>query len=192
MLMYGTTPPSRMTRSVIGNTPASEAERSASEARGPVTARRVATRSPSFYGKAGLLLVLTVCIVLWGVLRSPWYQQRRWARLPLAALERERDAHPNDPVFLTYLGLHLNEANRFAEAQPVLERAVGLDPDAPLPREQWARALLGSGQVSAAFVELRQYVGTHPRSCQGHMALGKFYMTQRALLRAEEEFAAAV
>jgi tetratricopeptide (TPR) repeat protein len=147
------------------------------------------TRTPGW--KIVLLLAATVGVCLWAVRRSPWFQQRQWEQRSLIELQQASAAHADDSVFLTYLGLRLNAAHRFGEAVPVLERAAGLDPDAPQQREEWARALLGTGQVTAAFVELRQFVGTHPRSEQGHLALGKFYVIQRALMRAEEEFTTA-
>jgi tetratricopeptide (TPR) repeat protein len=125
------------------------------------------------------------------LVRSSWYQRRLWEHQPLAVLQQEADAHRNDPAFLYLLGRRLNESKRFDEAAPMLERAAGLDPDGAPQREEWARALLGVGHVSDAFIELRQYVGTHPRSGPGHLALGKFYTLQRALERAEDECATA-
>src|SRR5437588_634036 len=92
---------------------------------------------------AGVLLVLAGGLFL---IQTPWYQERRLRRLSLPALEHERRTHgENDPRLLYYLGLRLNRQAHFAAADPILRKAVGLDPDSPRLRDEWARALLGSG-----------------------------------------------
>jgi len=154
-------------------------------------AGKIDSRNPRAAWQVAVVAIIAIGAICLAVVRSPWFQQRTWEHLPLAGLQRAAAAHNNDPVFLYYLGRRLNDAQRFDEAMPVLERAAGLDPDGARQREEWARALLGVGQVSAAFVELRQYIGTHQRCGPGHLALGKFYMIQRALARAEEECATA-
>jgi tetratricopeptide (TPR) repeat protein len=157
----------------------------------PIAAAATGRRAAAAGWQIGLLLAVMIPVGLWALTNTPWYHERRWQHQPLAALQRESGAHKDDPLFLYYLGLRLNEAQRYNDAVPVLERAAGLDPDGAKQREEWAQALLGVGQVTSAFIELRQFVGTHPHSGPGHLALGKFYMTQRSLVRAEEEFAAA-
>ncbi|HZO90288.1 MAG TPA: tetratricopeptide repeat protein [Chthonomonadaceae bacterium] len=111
----------------------------------------------------------------------------------MPSLERERRTRgDNDPRLLYYLGLRLNQRAQFAAADPILRKAVGLDPDSPRLRDEWARALLGSGLTTAAFGELRQFAGTHPNSAPAHLLLGKFYVTQNSMRRAIEELNRAV
>jgi tetratricopeptide (TPR) repeat protein len=113
--------------------------------------------------------------------------------MTLPGLEQEHRARSDDdPRLLYYLGRQLNRQGRFAEADPILRRAVGLDPDTPRLRDEWARALLGSGLVTAAFGQLQQYAGTHPNLADAHLLLGKFYVNQKSMRRAEEELERAV
>src|SRR5437867_1134708 len=53
-------------------------------------------------------------------------------------------------------------------------------------------AHLASGLTTAAFGQLREFAGTHPKDPQAHLILGKFYATQRSMRRAGEEFSLAV
>ncbi len=145
----------------------------------PLT-RRMSHRRQALW-KIALLFPVMLFAAWWSTVHSSWYYRRQWALKTLAALIGDRTRHADNPTFLYYLGKRFNEAHRFDEAAPVLEHAVGLDPDTSELREEWARALLGSGRVSIAFVELRQFVGTHPRSGKGHIALGKFYLAQHTL-----------
>ncbi|HZO91530.1 MAG TPA: tetratricopeptide repeat protein [Chthonomonadaceae bacterium] len=137
-------------------------------------------------------LLAAAGIGTWGVLHGPWYQERRLAHMSLQALQRERGNRLDDPRLLYYIGLRLNQQGRFAEADPLLRQAVGLDPDSPRLRDEWAKALLGSGLTTAAFGQLREFAGTHPDSAQAHLLLGKFYFTQRSMRRASEELERAV
>lgn len=131
------------------------------------------------------LLVAAVALSAWGLPRNPAFQEWRFSRMRLLQLQRESD-HDN-PLLLLYLGKRLNEAGRFTEADPWLRHAVGLDPGSARLRDEWARALLGSGLTTAAFGELREYAGTHPGSADAQMLLGKFYFTQHAWSRAVDE-----
>src|SRR5262249_54539311 len=119
---------------------------------------------------------------------------REWrlARMSLEDLQRERHGRMDDPVLLYYIGLRMNERRHFAEADPILRQAVGLDPESPRLRDEWARALLGSGLTTAAFGELKEYVGSHPNAAPAHLLLGKFYITQQSMRRAMEELERAV
>ena len=107
--------------------------------------------------------------------------------MSLAALQRERGKKLDKPRLLYYEGMRLNEAGRFPEADPLLRQAVGLSPNEPQYRDEWARALLGSGLTTAAYGELKEFVGTHPGSARAHLLMGKFYYIQRATDRAEAE-----
>jgi tetratricopeptide (TPR) repeat protein len=128
--------------------------------------------------------------------RLAWYlpvvQEWRIARTPLADLVKERGPVSDDPRLLYHIGRRLNQQERFADAEGNLRQAVGLDPDSAPLRDEWARALLGTGRVTEAFNQLRQFVGTHPDSGPGHRVLGKFYFTQKSMPRAREEFEKAV
>src|SRR5262245_26338470 len=76
------------------------------------------------------LLGVVACVTL--LIQMSWDQERRLARLSLASLQHERSIHgANDPRLLYYLGLRLNQKGQFAAADPVLRRAVGIDPDTP-------------------------------------------------------------
>jgi Flp pilus assembly protein TadD len=122
------------------------------------------------------------------IMLSSWYQERRLSRLPLPELLKEvRDGH-NKPALLYYAGLRLIEHNRCAEADALLERAVGLDPDTPRLRDAWARSLLGSGMTTAAHGELLDFTMRHPDLAVAHDLLGKFYFTQNSMQHAQEEF----
>lgn len=138
-----------------------------------------------------LLLAFALAVGLWGLLNGPWYQEWRLSRMPLQALQKQIGADLEkvaDARLLYFTGLRLNEQGRFSEADPILRRAVGLDPDSPRIRDEWAKALLGSGLTTAAFGELKEFAARHDESPQAHFLLGKFYFTQRSMRRAAEEF----
>jgi tetratricopeptide (TPR) repeat protein len=139
-----------------------------------------------------VFLAAALGIGAWGALRHPRYQEWRLARLSLAQLQKERGNRLDDPRLLYYVGLRLNQQGRFREADPLLRQAVGLDPHSPRLRDEWARALLGSGLTTAAFGQLRQFAGTHPQIPEAHFLLGRFYFTQRSMRRASEEFEEAI
>src|SRR5205823_752130 len=64
---------------------------------------------------------------------------------------------------------------------------VGIDPDTARYRDEWAKALLGSGLTTAAFGELKEFAARHDDLADAHFLLGKFYFTQRSMKRAVEE-----
>lgn len=121
-----------------------------------------------------------------------WARDRHWRALSLAQLAPEQKNHTSDPIYLYYLGRRLNEQGRFREAVPFLEQAAGFDPDSPRYREAWTQALLGSGQLSAAFGQLKQFVGTHPQLAEAHYLLGSYHLTQQAWPLAQQELEQAV
>jgi tetratricopeptide (TPR) repeat protein len=133
------------------------------------------------------LIGIVVLLGVWALLSSPMFLRWRYRHMTLLQMIRQFPKHRVDPIFLYYLGLKLNQRGDYVHADPVLRHAVGLDPDNPKYRDEWARALLGSGLVTAAFGELRQYVGTHPQSAQAHYLMGKFYVSQRAMDKASDE-----
>lgn len=146
--------------------------------------------------RTGLLALGALAAILFSLVlllaQSAPYREWRFSRQPLSALEREWAGSQTDPVFLYYLGLRLNQQGRYTQADPVLRQAVGFDPESPRLRDEWARALLGSGLATAAFAELRQFTGSHPDSPAGHFALGKYYYTQNSLGHAQQELERSV
>lgn len=123
----------------------------------------------------------------WGLLRGPWYREITLSGMSLEALQRAPGDVMSDPARLYHIGRRLNDQERFGAADPLLRQAVGLDPDSARLRDEWARALLGSGLTTAAFGQLRQFAGTHPKSADAHFILARFYFTQQSMERAREE-----
>ena len=140
----------------------------------------------------GVFALIALALIAWDITRTPAYQERRLSRLSLSQLQRERGGRLDDPRLLYYIGLRLNQQGRYAEADPYLRNAVGLDPDAPRLRDAWMQALLGSGLTTAAFGETREFVGTHETSAPAHLILGKYYASQNSMIRATEELNRAV
>jgi tetratricopeptide (TPR) repeat protein len=130
---------------------------------------------------AVLLVVAGATLAVCALPYTAFVRNARFARLSLEEQLRQQEQHFNDPLFLYHFGRNLNARQRFKEALPVLERAVGLDPEYAASRDEWARAQLGCGRVSDAYVQLRQFVGTHPKSAAAHFLMGKFYVTQENL-----------
>src|SRR5436305_8033491 len=97
-------------------------------------------------GRQRVALIGAVAALLAGVaglaVQSPAYHEWRVSHQSLPALLRERGRHPQDPVVLYYIGRRLDQQGRFSEADGNLRNAVGLDPDSPRYRDEWARALL--------------------------------------------------
>lgn len=139
-----------------------------------------------------LLLLAALGLSLWGAQHHPYYQEWEAARLPLPTLLRRAEADPYDARALYYAGLRLNEAGRFPEANPLLVRATQLAPDAARCRRELARAQVAQGRMAEAYNQLRQYVGTHPRSAEAHLMLGQFYLMTAAGKRALSELETAV
>lgn len=137
-------------------------------------------------------LVVSAVVGTWGTLHHPAFHEWRYSRMSLPELEAQRGRGADDPRLLFHLGRQLNVRGRFAEADPLLRQAVGMDPESARLRDEWAKALLGSGLTTAAFGQLRQFAGTHPASADARFILGKFYFTQDSMRRACEELEAAV
>ena len=108
-------------------------------------------------------------------------------RLPLRTLAAAIPQRQLDDRWLYYAGLRFNEAGRYTEALPVLQQAARLDPDSPRIRNEWTRAQLAEGHFAEAFSQLKQFVGTHPRSATAHLLLGRFYLSLNTETRALEE-----
>jgi tetratricopeptide (TPR) repeat protein len=114
------------------------------------------------WGLSLLLGAATIGAV--GLPYSDFYRERRLASLSLAQLVAEQQNKQNDPLYLYFLGRRLIEQGEHEKAAPVLEQAVGLNPQSSRTRDAWAQAQLGSGRVSEAFGQLKQFAGTNPQS----------------------------
>src|SRR2546423_515530 len=101
---------------------------------------RLSSLIPVFYwgammrGRKALWLVaaLIVGAVAAGIRAVPYsaaYRNSRFARMSLEEQQQVQDGYVNDSIFLRHLGSKLCARGRFGEAVPVLERAVGLDPE---------------------------------------------------------------
>lgn len=145
---------------------------------------------------SGILFVLGLgAVVATGFVatNTEWYQERKFSRQTLTELQKQREAQGiNNPIYLYHLGMQLNQQGKFVEADPVLRQAVGLDPHSVRYRDEWTKALLGSGLTTAAFGSLKEFVGTHPDSDGAHLLMGKFYATQNSMNKAAQEFEKAV
>jgi tetratricopeptide (TPR) repeat protein len=139
----------------------------------------------------GAFLAAAATLGMWGVLNHPWYKERVYAPMPLNQLVSLKERYPNDPTLLYFLGKRLNEQNRLLEAIPILERAASLDSGSPRVREEWAHAQVGSGRLNDAYKQLKEFVQSHPESAQGHLLLGKFYLSAQRDERARKELEAA-
>ena len=139
-----------------------------------------------------VLLGLAGSLAVWGILQNPHYQEWRLSRMPLAALERESIQDPDDARLLYYTGLRLNAQGRSAEALPLLLRSARLEPDSARTRDALAQAQLVGGQADQAYAQLAQFAGTHPRSAEGHLYLGKYYLSVNAGRKAQDELERAV
>ena len=139
-----------------------------------------------------VLLSTAICLGIWGMLHHPLYEEFRLSRLTLPQFQNELKSHSDDPAFLYHLGRKLNQSERFVEADPFLRKAVGISPENPAYRDEWAKALLGSGLTTAAYGQLREFAGKNENLAESHLILGKFYVTQNSMKRAKEELVKTV
>lgn len=161
-------------------------------AQGERTARRTLRSTRGAAVALAALACAATALILRDARRSGWYEERHYSALSLPELQRERGNRLDDPILLYYTGLRLNERRRYAEADPILRAAVGLDPDASRLRDAWAESLLRSGRITAAFGELKEYAARRPTLPQAHLLLGKFYVTQQSMGHAADELRQAV
>lgn len=126
-----------------------------------------------------LLLGIAIAVLAWRVLPYvPAYKESIYSRADVKQLLRDQREHVDDPIFLYHLGRKLNNSGQFTSADAYLERAAGLDPDSDRIRDEWARALMGHGQVTVAFGILSQFSASHPNSAAAAQLLGKFYISR--------------
>ncbi len=82
----------------------------------------------------------------------------------LARLEVATERDPRDVAHLTALGVLLDRQGRPEEAADILETAVELAPDAPLPAAAWANSLLHASRFLQAVPALRRAAELAPES----------------------------
>jgi tetratricopeptide (TPR) repeat protein len=125
---------------------------------------------------AGGATVVALCALPY----SAAYRDASYLRMSLEEQIRLQSRFASDPLFLYHLGHKLNQRQRFGEALPVLERAVGMDANDARVRDEWAQAQMGTGHPANAYMQLRQFAGSHPDSAEAQLFLGKFFITQNA------------
>lgn len=76
-----------------------------------------------------------------------------------------------EPFFV--LGRVLNQQEKFADAQPYLEKALALAPDQPVAHFQLAYSLLEQGQVKAGVEHLKQCLQLAPIYTPAYLALSR-------------------
>ena len=135
-----------------------------------------------------LLFALVACIylVLTLVYSSTSGRNWRYARMSLEDQIHAQEKYVNDPVFLTQLSRKLNAQQRFVEALPFAERAVGLDLDYAPARDEWAKAMLGTGQATNAYGQLKEFLASHPQSADAHFFVARFYVTEDKIVQAQK------
>ncbi len=89
-----------------------------------------------------------------------------------------------------FYGLTLVRLQRNADAEPVLESAVSLDPSAPEPYYQLGRAYLNMGRIDRARAEFERVIQLAPQHANAHYQLSRIYAklgeTKKARAMAEE------
>ena len=135
-----------------------------------------------------LLFVIAGFAYLAGTLAyySPAGRHWRYARMRLPDQIQAQERYVDDPLFLYHLSRKLNAQGQFADALPFAERAVGLNPDDANARDEWAKAMLGTGQATQAYAQLKQYLAAHPRSPDAHFFVARYFVTQDKILQAQK------
>ena len=120
------------------------------------------------------------------------YQDQRWAALSLDQYSAQLKSHLDEPLFLYHYGKLLNEKEHYKDARSLLERAAERLPESARIRDEWAKALLGEGNLTGAFNVLTQYAKIYPQVAEGHLSLARFYISQNAMRRGGEELEQAL
>ncbi|HEY3705280.1 MAG TPA: tetratricopeptide repeat protein [Terracidiphilus sp.] len=89
--------------------------------------------------------------------------------------------------YIDYASVLLDQS-RWAEALPVLRKAVMIAPESAPGHEKLGRALLGSGQPAEAVVALEKAVSLDPQNPKAHFELGKAYRDSGQAGRGRAEF----
>ena len=97
----------------------------------------------------------------------------------------------DDPYHHSRLGRALIEANRIAEAELELKRAVAIDPDFAMSQGKLGLALLSLGRPDEAAIHLTKAISLAPRYAEARVNLGYILAQRGQLEAAESEFAEA-
>lgn len=118
---------------------------------------------------------------------SERFLDQQWSPLNREQFQAQLTQNKNQPAFLYHFAKLLNTQERFRDAQTLLETAAERQPDSARIRNEWAKALIGQGNVTGGFNVLAQFVKAYPDSAEGHLNLARFYVSQIAMDRAGEE-----
>ena len=117
---------------------------------------------------------------------SPAGKHWRYARMSLTEQLRLQEQYANDPIFLYHLSSKFNAKGQFNDALPFAERAVGLEPNDAQMRDEWTKAMLGTGQATQAYAQLKQYLAANPNSADAHFLVARYYVTQDKIIQAQK------
>jgi Flp pilus assembly protein TadD len=109
-----------------------------------------------------------------------------------AAYREVLASQPDNVVALVNLGVLLATARHDAEAMPLLQRSLSLDPNQPAARLTVVQLLLAQGRDDAAEAQARTLVASMPTNAEAHNLLGVALAGQRRLAPAPAEFEEAV
>ena len=102
------------------------------------------------------------------------------------------DAKPNHPDALSFLGVLLQDTNRYAESLQVLEQAVGQSPDFAEALCNLARVQQATGQAAAAAESARRALAADPDLQPAHLLLARALLDQGDFSAAEAPLRAAI
>ena len=97
----------------------------------------------------------------------------------------ELDPNYEEPYF--YYGDWLVNQGRYAEAEPLLRRAIEILPGYIPARVRLGRALMGAGRLDDAIVELGKAIEQEPLHPQPHLLLSQIYFRRKDLKKAAAE-----
>ena len=139
---------------------------------------------------AALLLAVIAAFCIWWF--GPWSAEFRYAHTDLVSLHRLTDAEPNNVLAWREMGLRLAHEGDGALAEPMLRRALELNPSDPEVATGLGELLLFTQRVPEAFQVLRAVTASHPHYTLAHMALGRLYRQKGSYLHASQEYEAVV
>ena len=102
--------------------------------------------------------------------------------------ERALQEKPDDPDTLSAYGAALVEANRPAEAERPLKRAVEREPNRPGYRVNLAELYFKIGDADEGIAELKATTAAHPDFAPAFVRLGRAYVARQELAAAAEAF----
>jgi tetratricopeptide (TPR) repeat protein len=105
---------------------------------------------------------------------------------------RALEVSPNDPRILSAQGLSLYRVQRFAEAIPLLEQAVALDPDASLTQVNLGIAQAAAGDVAGAQQTYVRLLERNPSEPLGWFNLGNLLQRTDRVAEATEAYSRAL